>query len=208
MKLLFENWRIFINEAMKQPTDLPDGVQVRIFDSGGDVGFKIVSAETGEQPSSQEMRDKFGRVFGHVWIRQYGEDDKSGKICADAWEVVRSEAVSGYGPMLYDLAMEYATKNGSGIMSDRSGVSEEAYFVWKKYMDSRDDVEKIQLDDYVNTLTPEKDDNCAQLSSIKWAEKTGGKWHHKPTSMVYRKNNTEMTDKVKQAGKFYPGSDV
>jgi len=203
MKLLFENWRKFLNEEMKQPADLPDGVQVRIFDDGEDVGFKIVSAETGEQPTHAEMRDKFGRVFGHVWIRQYGSGGKGGKLCADAWEVTRSEAVSGYGPMLYDLAMEYATQNGSGMMSDRHGVSEEAYLVRKKYMDSRDDVEKIQLDDFENTLTPEEEDNCAQLSSLKWAERSGGEWHHKPTSMLYRKNNSEMIDKLKQQGKLY-----
>lgn len=208
MKLLFENWRSYLNEGMKQPADLPTGLEIRIFDDGEDVGFKIVSAETGEQPTHQEMRDKFGRVFGHVWIRQYGPGGKEGKLCADAWEVTRSEAVSGYGPMLYDLAMEYATQNGSGMMSDRNGVSEEAYLVWKKYMDNRDDVEKIQLDDFENTLTPEEEDNCAQLSSIKWAERSGGEWHHKPTSMLYRKNNTEMMDKVGLAGKLYAGADT
>jgi len=35
MKLLFENWRNYLNEGMKQAADLPDGVQVRIEDKGG-----------------------------------------------------------------------------------------------------------------------------------------------------------------------------
>jgi hypothetical protein len=70
-------------------------------------------------------------------------------------------------------------------------------------MDQRDDVEKVQLDDLENSLTPEDEDNCTQLSSIKWAEKGGGEWNHKPTSMLYRKNNSEMTDKLKQQGKLY-----
>jgi hypothetical protein len=105
--------------------------------------------------------------------------------------------------MLYDLAMEYATKNGGGLVSDRQGVSEDAYMVWKRYMDERDDVEKVQLDDLINSLTPEDADNCTQLSSIKWAEKNGGKWNWKPTSMLYRKNNTEIFDKLKSTGKLY-----
>ena len=37
-------------------------------------------------------------------------------------------------------------------------------------------------------LTPEEADNCTQLSSQRWAEKTGGEWSDKPISMLYRKN--------------------
>ena len=88
------------------------------------------------------MRDKFGLLYGSVYIRPYGKDGK-GFDCMGAFEVASSGASSGWGPMLYDLAMEYATKNGGGLVSDRTGVSEDAYFVWKKYMDSRDDVERF-----------------------------------------------------------------
>jgi hypothetical protein len=205
VKLLFENWRKFLAEEMKQPTDLPDGVQIAIVDDGEDIVFKIVSEATGEEPTHQEQRDKFGRIFGKVWITQWG---LHGDLCSRAFEVRKSEAVSGWGPLLYDLAMEYATKHGSGLMSDRQGVSEEAYRVWKKYMDQRDDIEKIQLDDLKNTLTPEEADNCAQLSAQRWAEKSGGEWHHKPVSMLYRKNNAEMFDKLKGTGKLYGESSI
>ena len=200
MKLLFESWRSYLNEGMKQPSDLPEGIQIRMIDDGEDIVFKIVSEATGEEPTQQEQRDKFGRIFGKIWITQWG---LHGDLCSRAFEVRKSEAVSGWGPMLYDVAMEYATKNGSGLMSDRQGVSEEAYIVWKKYMDQRDDIEKIQLDDLKNTLTPEEADNCTQMSAQRWAEKTGGEWNHKPISMLYRKNNSEMTDKLKQQGKLY-----
>ena len=45
MKLLFENWRNYLNEGMKQAADLPDGVQVRIEDKGGgDIVFMFVGA--------------------------------------------------------------------------------------------------------------------------------------------------------------------
>jgi hypothetical protein len=205
MKLLFENWRKFLNEGMKQPADLPDGIQVRIEDLGGqDLVFMFVDEETGKdvRRDADKMRDKWGWFYGFVYIRPYGKDSR-GFDCMGAFEVSSTGASSGWGPMLYDLAMEYATKNGGGLVSDRQGVSEDAYAVWKKYMDHRDDVEKIQLDDLENSLTPEDADNCTQLSSIEWAEKSGGEWHYKPISMLYRKNNTEMFDKLKSAGKLY-----
>ena len=206
MKLLMENWRKFLNEGMKQPSDLPEGIQLRIEDDGSDVSFKIVNGRTGKEPTKDEQIHIFGRIFGELWISQWGDKSGGGTgggLCTSAFEVRSSRASGGWGPILYDLAMEYATKNGSGLMSDRQGVSEDAYLVWKRYMDERDDVEKIQLDDLINTLTPEEKDNCAQLSSQRWAEKNGGEWHHKPISMLYRKNNTEMFDKLKSTGKLY-----
>ena len=207
---LFENWRKFLNEGMKQPSDLPDGVQIRIEDmGGGDIVFKLVDEETGEEMRKDwdKMRDKWGMLYGFVYIRPYGKDNK-GFDCMGAFEVSSTGAQSGWGPMLYDLAMEYATKNGGGLVSDRHGVSEDAYFVWKRYMDERDDIEKVQLDDLINSLTPEDADNCTQLASIKWAEKSGGKWNWKPTSMLYRKNNTKIFDKLKSRGKLYDESSL
>ena len=210
MKLLFENWRTYLNEGMKQPSDLPDGVQVKIEDmGGGDIVFMFVDEETGEdvRKDMDKMRDKWGWFYGFVYIRPYGKDAK-GFDCMGAFEVSSTGASSGWGPMLYDLAMEYAAKNGGGLVSDRHGVSEDAYAVWKRYMDQRDDVEKVQLDDLINSLTPEDEDNCGQLVSHYWAEKGGGKWNHKPTSMLYRKNNTEMFDKLKSTGKLYDESSL
>ena len=135
-----------LNEGMKQPTDLPDGVQVKIEDmGGGDIVFMFVDEETGEdvRKDMDKMRDKWGWFYGFVYIRPYGKDAK-GFDCMGAFEVSSTGASSGWGPMLYDLAMEYATKKGGGLVSDRHGVSEDAYAVWKRYMDQRDDVEKVQ----------------------------------------------------------------
>jgi len=202
MKLLFENWRKFLAEGMKQPSDLPDGIQVYVSPEDGDntVVIKYVDEATGEEPTREKMYE-VGRIFGSIYIRRYS--DNKGNKCFNAWEVASSKSAGGYGPMLYDLAMEYATKNGGGLISDRHGVSEEAMYVWLRYRNSRDDVEKVQLDDLENTLTPEEEDNCIQLISIKTAEKRGGEWHTQPTAQLYKKNNTEMFDKAKAAGKLY-----
>jgi len=61
------------------------------------------------------------------------------------WEVSDVEAESGYGPLLYDLAMEmvYLLDDG-GLMPDRTMVSPEARAVWRKYYE-RGDIDKAAL---------------------------------------------------------------
>jgi len=65
----------------------------------------------------------------------------------NVWEVVHSAAAKGYGPMLYDLAMEFVVGHlgGLGITPDTSIVSDEARGVWSYYLSSRPDVEKEEL---------------------------------------------------------------
>ena len=65
----------------------------------------------------------------------------------NVWEVVHSAAAKGYGPMLYDLAMEFVVRHlgDLGITPDTSVVSDEARGVWSYYLSSRPDVEKEEL---------------------------------------------------------------
>ena len=55
------------------------------------------------------------------------------------WEVANVEAESGYGPLLYDIAMEmvYLLDDG-GLMPDRTMVSPDARGVWRRYYDRSD----------------------------------------------------------------------
>ncbi len=93
--------------------------------------------------------------------------------CMNAYAIGLSGASHGYGPLLYDIAMEVATIKGGGLVSDRTIVSNTekdedgnpvldadgkpvdggALEVWKHYYWKRDsadgeggDVEVIQLD--------------------------------------------------------------
>jgi len=61
------------------------------------------------------------------------------------WEVSNVEADHGYGPLLYDIAMEmvYLLDDG-GLMPDRTMVSPEARAVWRKYYE-RGDIDKAAL---------------------------------------------------------------
>jgi len=64
----------------------------------------------------------------------------------DAWRVVRSDSSeAGWGPFLYDIAMELATLANAGLCSHESSMSNDAMRVWDFYFSHRDDVTKTKL---------------------------------------------------------------
>ena len=103
------------------------------------------------------------------------------------WQMhVQERITHGWGPILYDIAMEWATMNGNGLIADRNAVSGEAWEVWDYYLQNRKDVQAHQLDDLENTLTPEDPDNCDQ----EVAADPGDKWglETSPISKYYTKS--------------------
>lgn len=89
--------------------------------------------------------DKWGNyntsgVTGKVMIQEPKED------CEGAWEVGESEAEHGWGPLLYDVAIEWATMNANGLTSDRDNVSWAARKVWQYYYWQRGDVDNHIVD--------------------------------------------------------------
>ena len=108
-----------------------------------------------------------------------------------------SGATSGYGPMLYDLAMEWATANGGGLISDRASVSAPARKVWNYYMQNRGDVTVHQLDDLENTLTPADEDNCNQTMADSYGL---GDWESSSLSKLYKKSGTPVMDELRKRG--------
>ena len=62
------------------------------------------------------------------------------------WEVENIVANEGYGPLLYDIAMEILFKQGqAGLMPDQIKVSDEARNVWRTYFEDRGDVDRKPL---------------------------------------------------------------
>ena len=123
MKLIMEQWRGYmLTEAAKGPEDLPDNIYVTIREG------ESITVHYADYLGRRLVPDKGAGIYGYVEIESYNKEP-----CLGAYMVIGSLATRGWGPMLYDLAMEYASKNGSGLMSDRQGVSEEAYLVWKRY---------------------------------------------------------------------------
>ena len=167
---------ILLTEGMKTEADLPDGI-----------GIIIRSRAWGDNPSNtvisyynlntkypletdRENVIPWGMVsLGLVYPYEpayNGQDerfnlpeDTSNLTCGNAFQIFTTDAADGWGPLLYDVAIEWATMNGNGLISDRSGVSEEAQAVWEEYMYNRPDVQKFQCDDHLNTLTATLDDN-------------------------------------------------
>ena len=124
---LFEN----IEEAMQ--LEPPSGYIIEI---GGDQRVIFIKMIKNNPPEG-----KRGRVKGYIKIERGITVPGGGMI----WEVSNVEAESGYGPLLYDLAMEmvYLLDDG-GLMPDRTMVSPEARAVWRKYYE-RGDIGKAAL---------------------------------------------------------------
>ena len=182
--------QVLLVEAAKQFEDLHRSHYIEIKRQGETATFTLL------------RKGKIGRIIrdGEVIIFQ---DQTHNGFCSRAWVIMSSEANHGYGPLLYDIAIEWATMNGSGLTSDRASVSLDAQWVWEYYMENRGDVTSHQLDDLENTLTPEEEDNCKQFVSQAWSDQRGnaGDWTKSPLSKRYTKEPTTI-NKLKAAGKL------
>jgi hypothetical protein len=129
MKIRLRELRRLIREAMV--SDLADDMYVDIEVEGGRA-VQIAVRQAGKS-----------KAHSPGVIRLERKSVPEGNV----WEVVHSAAASGYGPMLYDLAMEFVVGHlgDLGITPDASVVSAEARRVWSYYLLSRPDVEKKEL---------------------------------------------------------------
>ena len=173
MKLLRETIRkIILQEGMVTVDQLPAGAMIRIEESS--YSYKEIAkiSYVWEDERQQKLYSSNPTVedpncWGTVLIEKLGDR-------VPVWQVASAHAGDGYGPLLYDIAMEYATQRGLGLMSDRYIVSKGdkgAVNVWNYYMKHRvgNDVEAHQMDDLQNTLTDTPDDNVNQDSAINHA---------------------------------------
>ncbi len=132
MKLTESQLRQLIRETL-QSKPLPPGWKV-IIDHGDsdDHGFSFMV----------RIKNEAGRLVGELGADRHWGDNR---CMYGVYEVAGSEASGGYGPTMYDIAIEFATMNGSGLMADRNSVSRAAERVWTKYLLMRNDVEAIPL---------------------------------------------------------------
>ena len=118
--------------------------------------------------------------------------NKNHKARNDTYQVAGVYTNDGYGPLLYDIAMELATQKANGLVSDRSHVEDAAARVWDYYADQRSDVQVFPGDDMSNTLTLQDDDNMDQS----WTKAQDGEdyWHESSLSKRYTKQPTRMAE--------------
>ena len=154
------------------------------------------------------------KVHGSIRWDTHDEYEAEGYgWCHNANLVGSSNAVSGFGPILYDVAIEVS--GDSGLMSDRHSVSSAATGVWNYYMRNRSDVQVKQLDNKENKLTPRDYDNCDQRVSLKDVgaglggansllddieEDNYEKWPESSLSKVYYKYGTPVIDELERRG--------
>ena len=201
MNLLREYIRVLLTEAAKGPADLPDNVVVAIIDQREHQKFVYMIEKEGPNETTQWERATPSNSGLHGKVALMKPDHP----CGGAWEVVMSGATQRWGPMLYDVAMEWATQNGGGLVSDRSHVSPSAREVWNYYLSNRSDVQNDQLDDLRNTITPEEEDNCEQGSATIGRSSAGMPktldFQESPLSKRYTKSPTTM-NALEAAGKL------
>lgn len=177
-----------INEAASKPEDLKNAkATLTIKNTGGSVEFVLVGWDK-----------KLGRIIA----------DKSRSGAGGAYIIVTSDAIGGFGPMLYDAVMEWCSLHGGGLTADRSSVSSQARKVWNYYYTQRSDVKNHQLDDMDNTLTSTNDDNTSMLAA---SVKDDGRnafgsfdfgtadWKSSPLSKRYTKE-PDVLEKLKKMG--------
>ena len=192
MKLTEAKLKQLINEVLQEaalsPNEIPEGVLVRV----DAISEDEISVDYVDENLKQLKYNKEGEPYGVVIIDtsvQYGERFP----CLDAMMVAFSDASHGWGPLLYDVAMEISTLLGGGLVADRTNLSPEAYDVWDFYHKNRSDVEAIQLDNEDGELTPDlKSDDCLQTTTYDYIEKTGDDWKDSPLSKVYRRPPTTL----------------
>ena len=133
------------------------------------------------------------RVMGSVTAIETSEDFDG--PCLQSWQVGGSRVDLGYGPLLYDVAIELT----GGLTSDRTSVSGEAEAVWDYYSKNRSDVEVVQLDipdDYFeDQLTPDDpNDDCSQVPAY---DRYGSNWHKSGLSKLIKKGGTPVIDELR-----------
>ena len=116
------------------------------------------------------------------------------------YEVIGVNSERGFGPLLYDIAMELVNKltNGKGYLKPASnGVSDAAVNIWDNYF-KRSDVNKRPLDSLQNQITPTKIDNVdMDVPKDKYGDnpKLSGHqqpWYNKPLSNGYQKSISNL----------------
>ena len=199
MSLLREYIRELLKEGAKGVSALVEKDTYITIDKEGLTDFNVYYSDEKGNPKDSRIHDAWGEVT-------IMHPDKGTGPCGEALNVVFAGTASGWGPMLYDVAMEIATVLGGGLTSSRNMVSSKAKPVWDFYQDRRSDVKKDQLDinkgeseHYaVKQLTPNNPkDDCNQEASIKWAHgEDYGAWEKRDVKSLYGKMQ-QMSDEEK-----------
>ena len=125
-------------------------------------GYASFELDTeGDNKEGITVEDERGwPIFGYIKIETIATGKRGN--CDGALKVSMVEASSGWGPLLYDCAIEWATMKAGCLIPDRVAVSDEARDVWDYYMNNRTDVKVKQLDNLHDSFKNGWEDDCDQ----------------------------------------------
>jgi|TARA_A100000172_G_scaffold29850_1_gene17775 hypothetical protein len=132
-----------LEEAMKTARDLPEGVVVVVLKESDSSSFQVYYALR-EDPKRRLKAGDLDRmeagidIYGLLRVSEGRNDPYEG-----VYIVTSAKAKDGFGPLLYDVALEVAGK--SGLKPDTLDVSDDASAVWKHYDTQREDVDSKML---------------------------------------------------------------
>ena len=192
-------------------------VGLTTFSDGDGVSILFAARRPDEEPEMMDSewtrRDAFDGLddshpelyervpYGEIVTRERieGEDGPCAGTRIVNWT---QPTLDGWGPLLYDLALELSSESGPGLAPDRGTVSLFARTVWNKYDSARPDVESHQLDSLDGDLTPDVlSDDCDQHS----AENDSGVevWSDSSLSRYYSKEGSTVMSALERAGLFW-----
>ena len=139
-----------LDEAMKTASDLPEDVVVAVDLQEMPMKYKVYYAIK-DNPNVPLKVGDLDRMEAGIGIYGVLEAHRSsGDPFKGSYKVATVKATDGFGPLLYDVALEIASQDGRGLKSDDNSVSDDAAAVWKHYHDHRDDVEKKEADPHID----------------------------------------------------------
>jgi hypothetical protein len=156
--------------------------------------------------NNPNLSERVEEIFAELEMRKWDG------MCNNAWEVYWADvhedyAAGGFGPLMYDVAMELSGDNG--IMCDRNSVSNEAARLWNHYLSLRSDV-------FTDNIDIENCPSDMLSSSDELAIKRGADhpWHQKVYFSTYYMSGggqKPVIDALHRAGRLewkgykYPG---
>jgi len=192
---------MLFNESARKMSDLPPGVYVGIKEGSGYVQVYFCDKDGLDINNPQGL------------VKASFNNESGVAKCNDAMIMSWAKVKDGYGPLLYDILMEFATDLGRGLTPDRYTVSRAAKKVWSYYFNNRSDITRKILDyEEEPFITPDdKSDDC-NASSVRrdWEEYDNGNYttwedYYKksPLNYVYFSKGTPTIDELIRTGKLY-----
>ena len=208
--------RTILSEGIKRPSDLLPGSYILVELDPNKISSAKLMVPTPDAPWASKIRSH--TVMAQVdWGTFYLD-----KPCMGASEVTFANVSRGYleaggysdtdgwGPLLYDIALEF--QGEKGLMCDRDEVSLDASKVWEKYLTSRDDVQPKVLDAKNGYFTwDDPSDDCDQTTFLRYS---GASWssgadhmreqmkNHWASQVFVKISGTPVIDELRAAGQL------